>query len=78
MSSSTNLAVFFPFLPESSFFARLLGMVDVFMVWWVSVLAIGLAVCYRKKTRGVAITLFAIYAVIAIAIAGFQAMRSAS
>jgi hypothetical protein len=78
MSSATNLAVFFPFLPEGSFVARLLGMVDVFTVWWVSVLAIGLAVCYRKKTRGVAIALFVVYGVIAVAVAAIMAMRSSS
>jgi Yip1 domain len=78
LSSSTNLGVFLPFLPEGSFLARLLGMVDVFLVWWVLVLAIGLAVCYRKKTRGVAVALFAVYGVIAVGFAAIMAMRSAS
>ncbi len=77
-SSATNLAVFLPFLPEGSFFARLAGMVDLFAVWWVVVLAIGLAACYRKKARNVAAALFAVYAVIALGFAAFMAMRSAS
>jgi hypothetical protein len=78
LSSATNLGVFLPFLPEGNFFARLAGMVDVFVVWWVMVLAIGLAVCYRKKTRNVAAGLFAVYGVIAIAFAAIMAMRSSS
>lgn len=78
MSSATNLGVFLPFLPEGNFIARFAGMVDVFVVWWVMVLAIGLAVCYRKKTRNVAAGLFAVYGVIAIAVAAFMAMRSSS
>lgn len=78
LSSATNLGVFLPFLPEGSFVARLAGMVDVFLVWWVMVLAIGLAVCYKKKTRNVAAALFAVYGVIAVAFAAFMAMRSSS
>jgi hypothetical protein len=78
LSSATNLGVFLPFLPEGSFLARLFGMVDVFWVWWLMVLAIGLAVCYRKKTRGVAIALFGVYGVIAVAFAAIMAMRSSS
>jgi hypothetical protein len=74
----TNLAVFFPMLKEGSFLARLFGMVDLFMVWWVLSLSIGLAVLYRRKTTGVAIVLFSIYAVIALAIAAIFGLRSAS
>jgi len=74
----TNLAVFFPMLPEGGFLARLLGTVDLFLVWWVLVLAIGLAVLYRRKTAGVAIALFSIYAVIAIGYAAIFGLRSAS
>jgi Yip1 domain len=78
LSSATNLGVFLPFLPEGSFLARLFGMVDVFWVWWLMVLAIGLAVCYRKKTRSVAVALFSVYGVIALAFAAIMAMRSSS
>jgi hypothetical protein len=78
LSSATNLGVFLPFLPDGSFLARLAGMIDIFLVWWVMVMAIGLAVCYRKKTRNVAIGLFAVYGVIAVAFAAFMAMRSSS
>ena len=43
MSSATNLSVVLPMIDEHSFLGRLLGMIDLFMVWWVVVLAIGLA-----------------------------------
>lgn len=76
MSSATNLAVLLPFLPEGSFLARLFGMVDLFTVWWFAVLAIGLGVVFKKKTSTVAMVVFGIYAVIAIAIAAFMAARS--
>ena len=78
MASATNLGVLFPMLAENSFPAKLLGMIDLFTVWWVVLLAIGLAVLYRRKTRPIALSFFAIYGVIAVAIAAFQAMRSGS
>src|SRR5512139_2878883 len=78
MSGATNLAVFVPMLDEGSFLARLLGSIDLFLVWWVMVLAIGMAVLYRRKTRPVAISFFALYALIAVGIAAYFALRSSS
>lgn len=66
MASATNLSVLLPMLDEGSFLARLAGMIDLFVIWWLIVLAIGLAVLYRRKTQPVAITLFAVYAAIAL------------
>ncbi len=42
-TSPTNLAGFLPMLEEGSWPARLLGSVDVFGLWWMWVLAVGLA-----------------------------------
>jgi membrane protein, antimicrobial resistance system len=69
MTSATNLSVLLPMLPEGSFVARLAGMIDLFVVWWVFVLAIGLAVLYRRRTQSVAMTLFGVYAVVALSVA---------
>jgi hypothetical protein len=69
MSSATNLAVALPMIDEHSFLGRLLGMIDLFIVWWVVVLAIGLGVLYRRRTQPIAIGLFAVYAVIILAAA---------
>jgi hypothetical protein len=68
LSSKTNLAVFLP-MAEGSFLGRLLGTIDVFLVWQLIVLAIGLGVLYRRKTGPIATTLFVIYGVIALMIA---------
>lgn len=76
LSSATNLGVFLPFLPEGSFLARLAGMADLFLIWWLTVLAVGVAVTYKKKTGSVAMVLFGFYAVIALGIAAFMAARS--
>jgi hypothetical protein len=39
-------------------------MIDLFIIWWFIVLAIGLAVLYRRRTQPIAISLFAVYLVI--------------
>ncbi|HMD34909.1 MAG TPA: YIP1 family protein [Vicinamibacterales bacterium] len=69
MSGATNLAVFFPFLGETSLAARFLGAIDLFLTWWIVSLSIGLGVLYTKRTGPIATTLLGIYVVIALAIA---------
>jgi hypothetical protein len=72
LSSATNLAVFLPFLDESSFAARLLGSIDLVFIWWMLSLSIGLGVLYRKRTGPIATTMFAIYVAIALVIAAIK------
>lgn len=69
MSSATNLSVFLPMLEEGSFLASLLGVVDLFYIWYAVVLAIGLAVVYRRRTTPIAIGLLAVLVLIGVAIA---------
>lgn len=69
MGSVANLGALLPMLPENSFVGRLLGMVDIFLAWYIVVLAIGLAVLYRRRTQPIAISLLSVYAVIAIVVA---------
>ncbi len=76
MTSSTNLAVFLPFLEENTFLARLLGSIDLFHIWWIVSLAIGFGVLYRKRTGSIAGTLFVVYAVIVLAIAAVRTVLS--
>ena len=69
MTSATNLTVLLPMIDEQSFLGRLLSMVDLFIIWWLIVLAIGLGVLYRRRTQPIAMTLFGLYAAIALAAA---------
>lgn len=69
MSSPTNLSALAPMLEEGSFISRLLGTLDLFLVWWTVVLGIGLAVLYRRPTKSIIIGLLVVYAVIALIIA---------
>jgi hypothetical protein len=76
MTSATNLAVFFPFLDESSFAARVLGSVDLFILWWILSLAIGLGVLYKRRTTPIATTLIVIYVAIGVVIAAIKTAAS--
>ena len=69
VGSVTNLGALLPMLPEKSFGAHLLGTVDIFIIWSVVVLAMGLAVLYKRRTQPIAISLLSVYAVIALGIA---------
>ena len=50
-ASPATANLLFTSLDEASPLARFLGVVDLFVVWWASVLAIGIAVLYRRRTR---------------------------
>ena len=76
MSSTTNLGVFVPFLDENSFPARLLGSIDLFQIWWIVSLSIGLGVLYRKRTGPIATTMLIIYVAIALIIAAIKSAVS--
>ncbi len=72
ISAAANLGVFLPFLDETSFLARLLGSIDLFLVWWLVNLAIGLGVLYKRRTQPVAIGLLALYVGIAVVVAAVR------
>jgi hypothetical protein len=69
MASPTNLFVFFPMLEEGSAVARFLGIIDLFIIWWIAVLSIGLAVLYRRRTTPIFTGLMVTYVGIALVIA---------
>jgi hypothetical protein len=69
VGSVTSLGALMPMLSEKSFGAHLLGAIDIFIIWSVVVLAIGLGVLYKRRTQPIAISLLSVYAVIAIVIA---------
>jgi hypothetical protein len=72
MSGATNLAVFAPFLDDASFAARLLGSIDLFILWWAISLAIGLGVLYKKRTGPIATCLIVVYVAIGVIIAAYK------
>jgi len=69
MDSVTTLGSLVPMLPEKSFIVNFLSAIDLFLIWWLIVLAIGVAVLYRRRTQPIAFALLSIYALIAVVIA---------
>ena len=63
VTSATNLTVLLPMFEPTSFIGRVLSMTDLFLIWYILVLSIGLGVLYRRKTQPIAMTLYGIYAV---------------
>jgi hypothetical protein len=76
LSSPTNLAVFLPFLDENTFPARLLGAIDLFLIWWMVNLAIGLGVLYKRRTGPIATGFLGVYLAIALIIAVIKTVAS--
>ena len=68
-ASPTALGVWFPMLDEASPVARFLGALDVFVLWWLVVLAIGIGVLYDRRARTISATLVGIYAALALLMA---------
>jgi len=73
-ASPTTLGVFFPMLDEGSPAARFLGFIDLFLIWWVIVLAIGMSVLYQRPTRPIALGFLCVYVVIALVWSGGMAL----
>ncbi len=78
LASPLTLVQFFGMLDEASPLARSFALVDVFMLWWIVVLAVGLAVLYRTRARAVAAGAIAAYAGIAVVLAGTMAVLGGS
>jgi hypothetical protein len=69
MGRPFNLAVFLPMLDEGSVVARALGTMDLFVLWLMLVLAVGVSVLYGRATRRIFVTLAGVYVVVAVVIA---------
>ena len=69
LSSPLTIGAFFPMLDEASAAARVFAAIDVFVIWWIVVLAVGMSVLYRRPTRRVAYLLVGAYVTLSIAVA---------
>jgi len=76
--SVANVGALLPMLPEGSFAASFLGGVDIFRVWGIITLSIGLGVLYKRKASNIAIGLFIVYAIILCGVAAFLSSRGAA
>jgi hypothetical protein len=65
LASPTTFNLFFATLDETSPPARFFGVVDLFVIWWIVVLAIGISVLWRKPAHWLALSLMGAYVVLA-------------
>lgn len=69
LASPFTLALFFTTVDEASPLARLLGVIDLFVVWWIVVLAIGVSAVTHRPARRIAMVCLGIYVLLATALA---------
>jgi hypothetical protein len=72
LSANTSLAAFLPFLDEKSFPYHLLQVFDLFVLWQLAILSIGMGMMSKVGTKKAAITLYSSLAVVALIIAGIR------
>lgn len=75
LGGAMSLGILLPGFGESTFAARLLGALDLFAIWWVVLVAIGLGMLYRTRALPVARWLFGAYAASAAVLALTQVLR---
>jgi hypothetical protein len=78
LTSPITLTQLFGMLDESSPLARFSALVDVFLLWWLVVLSIGVAILARTRIRVAAATLIGTYMGIAVLLAGTMAILGGS
>ncbi len=78
LTSPTNLAGILRLFDEGSLPARLFGTIDVFGLWWMWLLSLGLAAAAGKPARRYAVQLLAVYVGIAAVVATLFAVLGGS
>jgi hypothetical protein len=69
LSSPVTLTMFVPMLDAASPAARFFGAIDLFVVWWLVVLAVGVALLYRRPARKTAAAFVGAYVGVAVILA---------
>lgn len=75
LGGATSLSLLMPSFGESTFPARLLGAVDIFVLWWATLVAMGMSILYETRTLSIARWLVGAYAAGALVLALTQALR---
>jgi Yip1 domain len=76
LGSPTSLATLMPMVEDGTWLAGVLGSIDVFGIWWVVLMAVGLAAATGRSTVHWLVRLSAAYVAIAAVVAGAVAVLS--
>ena len=74
VASPTTLVGLLSGIDEGSPVARLFGLIDVFVIWWLIVLTVGVAVLYRLPAPRIAAVSIGVYVAVALLLVGTMAM----
>lgn len=74
LASPTTMSMFFSMLNEASLPARFFGIIDLFVIWWIVVLAIGLSVLYQRPAGRLAVAFVGAYVTLAVVLAVVMAV----
>lgn len=75
-SSVTTAAALVPMVDDTSFLGLLFGAIDIFYIWSIASVSIGLAVLYKRRAAPIAWTLFAIAFTIVLVLTVVKTVRS--
>jgi len=73
LASPITMGTFFRMLDEASPFARFFGVIDLFVVWWALVLAVGMSVLYRRPAGRLAGVFVGAYVTLAVVLTAVMA-----
>ena len=73
-ASAMTVGRWFPMFDEASPAARFFGVLDLFVIWWAVVLAIGVAVLYGRRSSRLALAFIGVYALFALILAATMAV----
>jgi hypothetical protein len=73
-----TMSMFFGMLDEASFLARFFGIIDLFILWWIFALAIGMSVLYQRPAPRLAVVFVGTYLALAVALAIVMAVTGGS
>ena len=74
LSSPITLGLIASPINEASPISRFLGIVDLFVLWWIVVLAIGVAVLYERSARRLVLVFVGAYLALAVLLAAVMAV----
>jgi hypothetical protein len=66
---ATSLGLWFPALDATAFAGRFVGALDVFVLWWVVLLAVGVGILYGRQARSLAAAFLGVYGGVALLLA---------
>lgn len=69
LASPTSLALVLTGMDETAPLSRFLGVIDVFVLWWAIVLAMGAAAVTHRRARPLALTFTGVYVALALLLA---------